>query len=112
MHLKSLLLEEFRSYQRQLFELTPRGLALYGANASGKSTVLEAIAMLATTRSPRTSTERDLIRWQSGVELGVPPFGRIDAVFERAGEQTEMTIGIQADPNRPTQIKKQIKLNG
>ncbi|MFL5761722.1 MAG: DNA replication/repair protein RecF [Thermomicrobiales bacterium] len=112
MHLKSLLLEEFRSYQRQLFELTPRGLALYGANASGKSTVLEAIAMLAMTRSPRTSTERDLIRWQSGVELGVPPFGRIDAVFERAGEQTEMTIGIQADPNRPTQIKKQIKLNG
>jgi DNA replication and repair protein RecF len=112
MYLKSLLLEEFRSYHRQKLELSPRGLGLHGANASGKSTVLEAIAMLATTRSPRTTTERELINWQSGTELGVPPFGRIEAELVRNGENVEIEIGIQADPYRVTQVKKQIKVNG
>jgi DNA replication and repair protein RecF len=112
MYLKSLLLEEFRSYHRQKLDLSPRGLGLHGANASGKSTVLEAIAMLATTRSPRTTTERELINWQSGTELGVPPFGRIEAELVRSEETIEIEIGIQADPYRATQVKKQIKVNG
>jgi DNA replication and repair protein RecF len=112
MYLKSLSLEEFRSYHRQSINLTSRGIGLHGANASGKSTVLEAIAMLATTRSPRTSTERDLINWQSGADLGVPPFGRIEGEVVRADESIEISIGIQADPYRPNQVKKQIKING
>jgi DNA replication and repair protein RecF len=112
MYLKALLLEEIRSYHRQAIDLTPRGLGLHGANASGKSTVLEAVSMLATTRSPRTSTERELINWKSGVELGVPPFGRIEGEIVRGGETFEISIGIQADPYRPTQVKKQIKVNG
>jgi DNA replication and repair protein RecF len=112
MYLKSLSLEEFRSYHRQSIELSPHGIGLHGANASGKSTVLEAIAMLATTRSPRTSIERELINWQSGADLGVPPFGRIEGEVVRAHESIEISIGIQADPYRPNQVKKQIKVNG
>jgi DNA replication and repair protein RecF len=112
MYLKSLLLEEFRSYHHQGLDFIQRGLGLHGANASGKSTILEAIAMLATTRSPRTTTERELINWQSGAELGVPPFGRIEAELVRGGETIELEIGIQADPYRDTQVKKQIKVNG
>src|SRR3954454_22621965 len=99
MRLKSLLLEEFRSYHSQRIEFDPRGLGLFGENASGKSTVLEAIAMLATTRSPRTSTERELINWQSGSLLAVPPFSRIEADFARSDESIDISIGIQADPN-------------
>jgi DNA replication and repair protein RecF len=112
MYLKSLILEEFRTYHHQALELSPRGLGLHGPNASGKSSVLEAIAMLATTRSPRTTTERELINWKSGVELGVPPFSRIEAELVRGGETIEIQIGIQADPYRVNQVKKQIKING
>ncbi len=68
--------------------------------------------MLATTRSPRTSTERELINWQSGEVLSVPPFSRIEAEIERSDELVEISIGVQADPNRPSQVKKQIKVNG
>jgi DNA replication and repair protein RecF len=112
MQLRSLVLEEFRSYHRQRIEFDPRGMGLYGENASGKSTVLEAIAMVATTRSPRTSTERELINWESGSVLAVPPFSRVEAEFARSDESIELSIAIQADPNRPTQVKKQIKVNG
>lgn len=111
MHLHSLTLEEFRSYHHQEVTFQEAGLGLFGANASGKSTLLEAIAMLATTRSPRTTTERELINWRSGDELGVPPFARINAHVVRSDREAELEITLQADPNRPGSAKKQIKVN-
>jgi DNA replication and repair protein RecF len=112
MYLHSLTLEEFRSYHHQSVELPERGLGLFGVNASGKSTLLEAIAMLATTRSPRTTTERELINWQSGGELGVPPFARIQGRIARTDRDVDLEMTLQADPNRPGSAKKQIKVNG
>ncbi|HET8524640.1 MAG TPA: DNA replication/repair protein RecF [Thermomicrobiales bacterium] len=112
MYLQSLTLEEFRSYHHQSIELPERGLGLFGANASGKSTLLEAIAMLATTRSPRTTTERELINWRSGDDLGVPPFARISGHIARADRDVELEMALQADPNRPGSAKKQIRVNG
>ncbi|MGH2562227.1 MAG: DNA replication/repair protein RecF [Thermomicrobiales bacterium] len=111
MHLHTLTLEEFRSYHHQELGLEVPGLAVYGDNASGKSTLLESIAMLATTRSPRTTTERDLINWSSGRDLGVPPFARVSAVISRADRDVEIEIVLQADPERSNSVKKQIKVN-
>jgi DNA replication and repair protein RecF len=112
MYLHSLTLEEFRSYHHQEIDLPERGLGLFGVNASGKSTLLEAIAMLATTRSPRTTTERELINWQSGGDLGVPPFARISGRITRTDRDVELEMTLQADPNRPASAKKQIRVNG
>lgn len=112
MHLTELELEEFRSYRRLELQLETPGLRLVGDNASGKSTLLEAIAMLATTRSTRTSAERELINWQSGEALAVPPFARDRGVVRRRDRTIDVELALQIDPNRPTHVKKSIRLNG
>jgi DNA replication and repair protein RecF len=112
MHLAELELEEFRAYRRLQLQLAPAGLRLVGDNASGKSTLLEAIAMLATTRSTRTSSERELINWQSGDELAVPPFARVRGGVRRRDRTVEVEIGLQIEPGRPTHVKKLIRVNG
>jgi DNA replication and repair protein RecF len=111
MFIRELELEEFRSYRRLDLRLDPVGLRLVGPNASGKSTLLEAVAMLATTRSPRTTTERDVLNWRSGEEFGIPPFLRARGQIVRADGETTIEIAIQADANRPTAVRKRIRVD-
>jgi DNA replication and repair protein RecF len=111
MFIRELELEEFRSYRHLDLRLDPAGLRLVGPNASGKSTLLEAVAMLATTRSPRTTTERDLINWRSGEEFGLPPFVRVRGRIARSGGETTVEIGMQVDPARPTAARKRIRVD-
>lgn len=112
MHLTSLELEEFRSYRRLSLAFDPKGLRLFGANASGKTTMLEAIAMLATTRSPRTNTERDAIAWGSGEQYAVAPYARCRAQVERREGAFTIDVAIEADPERGGRIRKEIRLDG
>src|SRR5690348_9193265 len=111
MFIRRLELEEFRSYRHLDLRLEPAGLRLVGPNASGKSTLLEAVAMLATTRSPRTTTERDVINWRSGEEFGLPPFVRIRGDVVRGDDETTVEIGMQVDAERPTATKKRIRVD-
>jgi DNA replication and repair protein RecF len=112
MHIEQLRLEEFRQYRRQEIVIPESGLAIFGANASGKSTLMEAIALLSTTRSPRTSVDREMIGWESGVEFGFPPFSRISASVQQARESVTIEIGLFLEHADATSVKKQIKLNG
>jgi DNA replication and repair protein RecF len=58
----SLELESFRNYAALRFE-PPEGACVFvGRNAQGKSNLLEALALLATGKSFRTSREADLVR--------------------------------------------------
>ncbi len=112
MHIEQLRLEEFRQYRRQEIVIPKPGLAIFGANASGKSTLMEAIAFLSTTRSPRTSVDREMIGWESGTEFGFPPFARVSALVQQARESVTIEIGLFLEHADATSIKKQIKLNG
>lgn len=69
MILQHLALSNFRNYSE--LDLEPaRGLNVFvGANAQGKSNLLEAIAMLGTGKSFRTTKDADIVR--EGLELGV-----------------------------------------
>ena len=58
-----LRLHRFRAWYDDTVELGPRLTVVTGRNAQGKTTLLEAIATLALTRSPRTATTSELIRW-------------------------------------------------
>ncbi len=77
MHLTALLLEEFRCYRHLALDIPARGLVITGANGSGKSTILEAVAFLSTTRSPRAGLDREMIRWESGADLASAPYTRV-----------------------------------
>jgi DNA replication and repair protein RecF len=62
LRLERVALSNFRNYAALDLELAP-GLNLFvGANAQGKSNLLEAIAMLGTGKSFRTSRDGDLVR--------------------------------------------------
>lgn len=112
MKLSSLDLEEFRTYRSIHLDVEPAGLRLSGANASGKSSLLEAVAMLATTRSPRTSTERDVIAWKSGEEYGVAPYARFRAGVDALGGPFAIAMAIEADPERGGKLRKEIRIDG
>jgi DNA replication and repair protein RecF len=67
--LERVALSNFRNYAELDLELTPGLNVFVGANAQGKSNLLEAIAMLGTGKSFRTSHDADTVR--TGFELGV-----------------------------------------
>ncbi len=61
MYLQTLTLRSFRNYREQHVDFAARKTILIGDNAQGKSNLLEAVELLATLRSHRTSRDRDLV---------------------------------------------------
>jgi DNA replication and repair protein RecF len=111
MRLRALELDEFRSFRRLVLPVDPAGFRAVGPNASGKSTILEAIAMLATTRSPRTAAEREIAHWDSGVDLAVPPFARLRGEFERSDGIHQVEIGITLRERGQSSLKKMVRFD-
>src|SRR5262249_13719093 len=68
----------FRNYLDETVPLGPGLNVICGQNAQGKTNLLEAVATLALTRSPRASTLGELVTWNE-------PAGRVDAVVRRGG---------------------------
>ena len=63
LQITELSLHNFRCYEHIALEL-PSGLnVLVGSNASGKTSLLEAVLLLTTTSSPRTNHDYELVRW-------------------------------------------------
>ncbi len=67
MYVSALNLTNFRNYEKLYFEPTSRVNVLFGRNAQGKSAILEAIYLLATSKSHRTWRDLDLIKMGEGV---------------------------------------------
>ncbi len=63
MIVSSLRLRNFRNYAAQEILLPPGLVALTGDNGQGKTNLLEALCVLATTKSPLVERDRELIRW-------------------------------------------------
>lgn len=114
MHIEHLSLTNFRNYARLEIGL-PAGLpvVLHGANAQGKTNLLESIYYLATSRSPYTMSDRQLIHWRAEDEP--IPFARISAevVSRRATrDRIDVTLVLERTPEGGQRFKKNIKLNG
>ncbi|GEK28989.1 DNA replication/repair protein RecF [Furfurilactobacillus siliginis] len=69
MYLESLHLKNFRNYDALDVTFNQGVNVLLGENAQGKTNLLEAIYVLALTRSHRTANDRDLINWQADAAL-------------------------------------------
>ncbi len=65
MFMDNLALNHFRNYEGAEISFSHGINILYGDNAQGKTNVLEAIYMLATTRSHRGSRDRDIIKFEN-----------------------------------------------
>lgn len=64
MIVRSLRVQDFRNYTALEIEI-PKGISAFiGDNGQGKTNLLEAICVLATTKSPLVDRDRELIRWE------------------------------------------------
>lgn len=94
MHLLSLSLEHFRSYQSAALRFENDVQLFLGSNGSGKTNLLEAIAMLSLTKSFRSREDLDLVHWGDD-------FLRVtgDAVTD-AGEPVRLEVTSVLSPRR------------
>lgn len=106
MMLKSLQLQNFRSYQKEAFKFFQGTNLVVGSNTSGKTNLLEAIYLLATGKSFRAQTEQEMISYER--ELA-----RVKAVIEGEEDLEELEIILTPGQiqNQRT-LKKQYLLNG
>jgi DNA replication and repair protein RecF len=65
MIIKSLELENFRNYDNLSLNFDSGTNILYGDNAQGKTNILEAIYLSATTKSHKSSKDKDIIKFDS-----------------------------------------------
>jgi DNA replication and repair protein RecF len=90
MYLKHLSLTNYRNYTRLEIDLQARIVVVQGQNAQGKTNLLESIYFLATTKSPLTSTERQLIHWLA--DRDVIPYARVSGLYARTGQEHTLEI--------------------
>lgn len=111
MHIDYLSLTNFRNYARLELPLPVQPVVIHGENAQGKTSLLEALYYLATSRSPYTTSDRQLIHWRT--EDDPIPFARISAEFaSRRGALQRMDITLMLDSSSGTpRFKKTIKYN-
>src|SRR2546425_7821432 len=121
MWLSQLTVVNFRNFRAVRLEPQPGLLLFSGPNGQGKTNLLEAVYVLATTRSPRTSVERELLCWRPAEDADlaavVPPFARLESrVRRRDGEvHLELTFEAERAGNNgatPGAVTRGIKVNG
>src|SRR5918912_4104820 len=121
MWLSQLALVNFRNFGALRLELQPGVLLFSGHNGQGKTNLLEAVYVLATTRSPRTSVERELLSWRApeDVDLAavVPPFARLDARVRRCQGEVHLELTFEGErlagePSAMGSVARTIKVNG
>ncbi|MBD3270792.1 DNA replication/repair protein RecF [Candidatus Peregrinibacteria bacterium] len=105
--LKSLFLQNFRNYEE--FDLDfddPVGLTYFiGDNGQGKTNILEAIYLLALSKSFRTSSVENMIKWDR-------EFCRIRGDFDLDQKQVELECFLGKSPHPRRVLKKdQIKIS-
>ena len=73
--ISQLTLSNFRSFIDLTINLPPGVVVLYGDNAQGKTTLLEAIYLLAIARSFKAENEREVINFKIGETVVYPKHG-------------------------------------
>ncbi len=95
MDITNLSLHDFRIYQQLDLMLDTGTTLIYGPNASGKTSLLEALFYIATTRSSRTSADRELVYWNAQGAVGTSPFARLVADVRRSSNRVRLEVIVQ-----------------
>jgi DNA replication and repair protein RecF len=95
MHLAHLSLTDFRNYRHLDLSLGPGLFIFCGENAQGKTNLLEAVSMIATSTSFHASADREVVNWEALDHLA-----RIDALVKRRDGDLHVEIVI-IDPTPP-----------
>jgi len=93
MYLRTLHLRQFRNYLDQAVVFEAPKTILVGDNAQGKSNVLEAVEMLSTLQSHRTSRDRDLV--YSGAAIA-----HVSGQLQREMGDVELSLTLRSNGRR------------
>ena len=120
MHINHLSLTNFRNYRRLDVDLPASPVVIQGDNAQGKTNLLESVYVLATTRSHRTSSEKELLHHDAMSED--IPVARLVAGAERARGEVKVEVVLRAERTMPggagetdparSSVRKHVRVNG
>lgn len=94
MYLSHLTLSNFRNLVELELELPPGVVVFFGPNAQGKTTLLEAVYLLALARSFRAENEREVLNFQAAADGGQALVG---GTIEKKGERVQIFVGYQSN---------------
>jgi DNA replication and repair protein RecF len=100
MFLKTLSLRNFRNYQEQLVEFSAPKTILVGDNAQGKSNLLEAVELLATLKSHRSSRDKDLVKDEESL-------ARISASLKREVGVSQLILTLRSNGRRTVNLNSE-----
>ena len=96
-YLSHLSLTNFRNFVDLDLELPTGVVVFFGPNAQGKTTLLEAVYLLAVARSFRAENEREVLNFQAAAEGSQ---GLVGGTVEKRGEKLQVYVGYQCSPAR------------
>lgn len=102
MQLVSLELRNYRNYARLDLEPGARLNLFLGANGQGKTNLLESVALLALSASPRARRESDVVG-------PVAPEARVGALVESGERRSEIKISVRVEGDR---TRRRIEVDG
>ena len=95
MYLSHLSLTDFRNYRHLDLSLGPGLFLFYGENAQGKTNLLEAVAMLATSSSFHASNDREVVNWNARDHIA-----RLEGTVMREDGEVQIEV-VVFDPTPP-----------
>ncbi|HEX8940131.1 MAG TPA: DNA replication/repair protein RecF [Candidatus Limnocylindrales bacterium] len=105
--LRSLSLRDLRGYRSLEAAFGPGPQLVWGPNAAGKTSLLEAICLLAFGRSPRAASDAELIRTDAELARVVGGIGEAGGIGETAQRTVEVAL-VRAGGG----ARKRIQVNG
>jgi DNA replication and repair protein RecF len=113
MLLQHLSLTNVRNFIRLETEVLSGATLIVGANAQGKTSLLEAVHYLARASSPHAQSDRQLINFLALREAA--PFARLVAEFRRADRPQRVEIRLVLEPGNSStepRLHREVLLNG
>ncbi len=100
MIIKSLELADFRNYEKLNIEFSSGTNILYGDNAQGKTNILEAIYLSATTKSHKSSKDKEIVRFGKDE-------GHIRIILEKDGAHYRVDMHLRKNKSKGIAIDGQ-----
>ena len=113
MYLKHLSLTNFRSFTRLDIDIPQRVVLLTGANAQGKTSVLEAIYFIAAFTSFQTHVDRQIVNFHEA-KKNTLAVTRLVADYQRGKSKHRMEVRLILEPTgvNGQRLRKEILLDG
>ena len=112
MEILSLSLTNYRAFKRLEIEFAERLTLLYGKNAQGKTSILEAVHFLSILTSPIAGYDRELVNFLCLTDD--QPVSRIVAIINKNGKTHRIEVRLILDPirNGNNRLRKEVLIDG